>query len=68
MTLRRMLGWDDLRQRGERRSKSQIRRAIHKRKFPPPAGYNGQSPFWTDEQLDAHIEQLIAEHASKVEA
>ena len=64
----RMLSWDDLRARGERRSKSQIRRDIKSGKFPAPAGYCGQAPFWTDEQLDKHIEQLIAEHAAKVAA
>lgn len=51
----RMLGWEDLRARGERRSKSQIRRDIRAGKFPKPAGYNGQSPFWLEEQLDAHL-------------
>ena len=64
----RMLGWDDLRARGERRSKSQIRRAIKARKFPAPAGYNGKSPFWLDEQIDRHIESLIAEHAGGIDA
>lgn len=61
----RMLGWEDLRARGERRSKSQIRRDIRAGKFPKPAGYNGQSPFWLEEQLDAHLKNLIAQHAAK---
>jgi len=64
----RMNGWDDWRARGEHRSKSQIRRAIKAGKFPPPAGYNGKSPFWTDEQIDRHIEGLIAEHTGGIDA
>jgi hypothetical protein len=64
----RILGWEDLRARGERRSKSQIRRAWKAGSFPAPAGYTGRSPFWTDAQWDEHVAALIAQHAAKTEA
>jgi hypothetical protein len=60
--MRRIISWEDLRQNGERRSKSQIRRDIRSGKFPKPAGYNGKSPIWTEEQWDAHVERLTAKH------
>jgi hypothetical protein len=65
--MKRMLGWDDLRQLGEKRSKSQIHRDIRHGKFPAPAGHNGRSPFWTEEQIGPHIERLITNPDAKVE-
>jgi hypothetical protein len=64
----KLLSWADIDARGDRRSKSQKRRDIRNGKFPPPAGYNGRSPFWTEDQWDAHVKSLIAQHAAKVEA
>jgi hypothetical protein len=61
----RMLSWDDLRARGVPHSKSQIRRQIKAGKFPPPDGYIGKFPFWTDETVDRHTEGPIAEQARR---
>ena len=63
--MRVIFSWDGLRDRGERRSKSQIRRSWNQGLFPRPDGYNGKCPFWTDQTWDRHIEDLMARQAAK---
>jgi predicted DNA-binding transcriptional regulator AlpA len=64
----RLLGWDDLRDKGIKQSKPTIYRWIRDGKFPEPV-YPGKSPAWPEHIIDAHIMGLIAARdASKVEA
>ena len=55
----RLLGWDDLRDKGIRDSKPTIYRKIKAGRFPPPV-YPGKSPAWPEHEIDAHILSLIA--------
>jgi len=55
----KLLGWDDLRDRGIKDSKPTIYRKIKAGKFPPPV-YPGKSPAWPEHEIDAHILSLIA--------
>src|SRR5690242_9473007 len=59
--MQRLISWDELRQAAEKRSKSQIRRAIRAGQFPAPAGHNGKSPVWTEQQWNAHVARLTVE-------
>ena len=55
----RLLGWDDLRDRGIKDSKPTIYRKIKSGKFPKPI-YPGKSPAWVEQEVDAHLLSLIA--------
>jgi hypothetical protein len=56
-----ILGYRDLRDRGIRTSKVQLRRQWTAGKFPRPFQLAEGGPLcWTDEQIDAHIRARIA--------
>jgi hypothetical protein len=55
----KLLGWDDLRDRGIKDSKPTIYRKIKSGKFPKPI-YPGKSPAWVEQEIDAHLLSLIA--------
>ena len=54
----KLLGWDDLRDRGIKDSKPTIYRKIKSGKFPKPI-YPGKSPAWPEHEIDAHLLSLI---------
>ena len=56
----RLLGWDDIRERGIKDSKPTIYRKIKAGKFPRPV-YPGKSPAWPEHEIDDHILRLIAQ-------
>ncbi|MGH6865571.1 MAG: helix-turn-helix transcriptional regulator [Methyloceanibacter sp.] len=63
----RLLGWDDLRDKGIKDSKPTIYRKM-KAGFPKPI-YYGKSPTWLEHEIDAYILSLIAKRdASATEA
>jgi hypothetical protein len=55
----RLLGWDDLKDRGIKASKPTLYRQIKEGRFPRPC-YPGKSPCWLELEIDAHILGLIA--------
>jgi Prophage CP4-57 regulatory protein (AlpA) len=54
----KLLGWDDLRDRGIKDSKPTIYRKIKSGKFPRPV-YPGKSPAWPEHEIDSHLLSLI---------
>ena len=56
----RLLGWDDLKQRGIKYSRPTLYRKIAAGKFPRPV-YAGKSPAWPEHEIDAYILGLIAQ-------
>ena len=56
----RLLGWEDLQERGIKDSKPTIYRKIKAGKFPPPV-YPGKSPAWPEHEIHAHLLSLIAQ-------
>ena len=56
----KLLGWDDLRDRGIKDSKPTLYRKIKSGKFPKPV-YPGKSPAWPEHEIDAHLLLLIAQ-------
>jgi predicted DNA-binding transcriptional regulator AlpA len=64
----KLLGWDELKERGIKDSKPTIYRKVKAGRFPAPV-YPGKSPAWPEHEIDAHILGLIAERdASTTEA
>ena len=61
----KLLGWDDLRDRGIKDSKPTIYRKIKAGTFPAPI-YPGKSPAWPSNEIDAHILRLIAKRDREV--
>ena len=61
----RLLGWEDLRDKGIRDSKPTIYRKIKAGRFPAPV-YPGKSPAWPAHEIDAHILGLIAKRDGDV--
>ena len=61
----KLLGWDDLRERGIKDSKPTIYRKIKTGQFPRPV-YPGKSPAWPEHEIDAHILSLIAKRDASV--
>jgi predicted DNA-binding transcriptional regulator AlpA len=56
----RLLGWDDLPDKGIKSSKPTIYRQIKAGKFPKPI-YLGKSPSWLEHEIDALILSLITQ-------
>ena len=56
----KLLGWDELKERGIKDSKPTIYRKVKAGRFPAPV-YPGKSPAWPEHEIDAHILGLIAE-------
>ena len=56
----KLLGWDDLRDRGIKDSKPTLYRKIKSGKFPKPV-CPGKSPAWPEHEIDAHLLSLIAQ-------
>jgi hypothetical protein len=61
----RLLGWDDLKDKGIRDSKPTIYRKIKAGSFPRPI-YPGKSPCWVEAEVDAHVLSLIAQRDREV--
>jgi predicted DNA-binding transcriptional regulator AlpA len=61
---RRLIGIDDLPQKGIRYSKSQLWRKVKAKTFPQPVAGAGKSSAFVEDEIDAYIEQLIAERDS----
>jgi len=55
----KLLGWDDLKDRGIKDSKATIYRRIKSGQFPSPV-HPGKSPAWPEHEIDAYILNLIA--------
>jgi prophage regulatory protein len=56
----KLLGWDDLKERGIKDSKPTLYRKIKAGKFPAPV-HPGKSPAWPEHEIDAYILGLIAQ-------
>jgi predicted DNA-binding transcriptional regulator AlpA len=56
----KLLGWDDLKERGIKDSKPTLYRKIKAGKFPAPV-HPGKSPAWPEHEIDAYILDLIAQ-------
>lgn len=61
----KLLGWDDLKQRGIKNSKPTIYRKIKAGMFPKPV-HPGKSPAWPEHEIEAYILSLIARRDSAV--
>jgi prophage regulatory protein len=59
----KLLGWNDLKQRGIKDSKPTLYRKIAAGTFPRPV-YAGKSPAWPEHEIDAYILGLIAQRDS----
>ena len=57
---RRLLGYDDLRAKGIKYSKSQINRLIKDRKFPRPVAGAGKANAWVEDEIDQYVDSLVA--------
>jgi prophage regulatory protein len=57
----RLLGYDDLRARGIRYSRTHIWRMVRAGRFPAPVQIGAGRNAWVEEEIDALIRQRIAE-------
>ena len=58
----RLLGWEDLRAKGIKDSKSKIYRKLkHDPPLFPKPVYHGKSPDWIEHEMDWFIEWLMAQ-------
>lgn len=56
---RRLLSYDQLREKGIRYSKTQIFRLIKAGKFPRPLAGAGRTNSWVESEIDAFIDNLM---------
>jgi predicted DNA-binding transcriptional regulator AlpA len=60
----KLLAFEDLREKGIRKSKAQVNRDIKAKAFPAPVRY-GRSPAWVEAEIDEWIVALVAKRDGK---
>lgn len=60
----KLLAFEDLREKGIRKSKAQVNRDVKAKVFPAPVRY-GRSPAWIESEIDEWIAALVAKRDEK---
>jgi prophage regulatory protein len=64
----RMLGYEDLRNRGIKYSRQHIHRLIKRDLFPRPVKLGGGTNAWPENEIDQYIEDRIGARDAKLTA